>query len=131
MLIHIDPHSAEPVFEQIVFQVKTAVAQGRSASGDRLPSVRQLAKELSLNPNTVNRAYDALERDGVIVRRQGAGCFVSGEPSALNGRERRRRLGDATARLVTEAYHLGFDAEQVRDAVERALTKVRFDRPGS
>jgi len=71
MLIRVDPRSAEPLFEQLVFQVKRLVAEGALASGAKLPSVRELARQLAINPNTVVRAIEALERDGVIVRRQG------------------------------------------------------------
>ena len=78
MLIRIDPQSAEPLFEQVVFAVKSAVAKGAAKAGEQLPSVRELARELAINPNTVVRAYEVLERDGVIVRRQGAGCFLTG-----------------------------------------------------
>ena len=81
MIIRIDPASPEPLFEQVVFAVKAAVAKGSAAAGDKLPSVRELARELAINPNTVVRAYDALERDGVIVRRQGAGCFLTDQGS--------------------------------------------------
>ena len=123
-VLRIDPHSSEPVFAQLVFQVKRAVALGELVDGDRLPSVRELARELSINPNTVVRAYDALERDGVIVRRQGAGCFVSGRPTTLNGRERRRRLADLASRLATEAFHLGFEAADVRSQLDDALGRL-------
>ena len=75
MLIRVDPQSSEPIFEQIAFQVKDAVARGALVTGDRLPSVRQLARDLTVNPNTVVRSYELLERDGVIVRRQGIGVL--------------------------------------------------------
>ena len=81
MLLRIQPLSPEPIFEQVVFQVKAAVARGELVAGDRLPSVRELARDLAINPNTVARAYEALEAQGVVVRRQGSGCFVTGETS--------------------------------------------------
>jgi GntR family transcriptional regulator len=127
MMLTIDPHSAEPIFEQIAFSVKEAVARGDLAPGAQLPSVRELAQDLSVNPNTVVRAYELLTRDGVVVRRQGAGCFVTGRSSALSGKHRRRQLVDLVSRTVTEAFHLGFDAEDVRAAVEQALAGIRFD----
>ena len=123
MILRIDPQSPDPIFEQIAFQVKTAVARGEIEGGDKLPSVRELAKELAINPNTVARAYEALERDGVIVRRQGSGCFVTGETSALRLEERKRRLDQLVHRAVTEAYHLGLDGEDVRAAIERHLKR--------
>lgn len=128
MLLRVDPQSSQPIFEQIVFQVKASIARGSLREGGRLPSVRELAKELAVNPNTVIRAYEALERDGVIVRRQGAGCFVSDKPSPLSDRERRRQLDSWMERLVTEAFHLGFEAGEIQRTLERALTNVRFSR---
>lgn len=124
----IDPRSPEPLFEQIAFAVKDGVARGALREGDRLPSVRELAQELSINPNTVVRAYDALTRDGVVTRRQGAGCFISGRASVLDGRERRRLLAELAQKAVTEAYHLGFGAEEIKGAVNEALGQVRFSR---
>ena len=124
MLLRVDPRSSEPLFEQLVFQVKRAVAEGELSPGARLPSVRELAKLLAINPNTVVRAIEALERDGVIVRRQGAGCFVSDKPSELAARERTRRLEGLFARAVTEAFHLGFGAVEIREVVEERLSAL-------
>jgi len=121
VLLRIDPRSPDPVFEQLAFQVKQSVAEGTLAPGDKLPSVRELARELAINPNTVVRALEVLERDGVIVRRQGAGCFVAERGSALAERERRRRLDQLLNRAATEAFHLGYDAADVRAAMERRL----------
>jgi GntR family transcriptional regulator len=123
VILRIDPQSPEPIFEQVAFQVKTAVARGEIEGGDKLPSVRELSKELAINPNTVARAYEALERDGVIVRRQGSGCFVTGETSALRLEERRKRLDQLVQRAVTEAFHLGLDGDDVRAAIERHLKR--------
>jgi GntR family transcriptional regulator len=121
VLLRIDPLSPEPIFEQVVFQVKSAVARGDLSSGDKLPSVRELAKDLAINPNTVARAYEALGSQGVIVRKHGAGCFVTGGTSGLRKDERRRKLDQLVNRAVTEAFHLGFEAEAVREAVEKQL----------
>ncbi len=127
MIIRIDPQSAEPLFEQVVFAVKTAVAKGTAKEGHRLPSVRELARELAINPNTVVRAYEALERDGVIVRRQGAGCFLSGRGSDLAASERRKQLTELLRRAATEAFHLGFGAEDIERALAQCLEQVQFD----
>ncbi|MCK6445481.1 MAG: GntR family transcriptional regulator [Planctomycetes bacterium] len=122
MNLRIDPASPEPIFEQIVFRVKNAVAQGELGGGDRLPSVRELARDLAINPNTVARAYETLEAAGVIVRRQGAGCFVSERGSGLATSERRRRLDELVDRLVTEGFHLGYGARELRDALSERLS---------
>lgn len=126
MLIRVDPTSAEPLFEQVVFAVKTAVARGQAQAGEKLPSVRELARDLGINPNTVVRAYEALERDGVIVRRQGAGCFLTGGGSDLAAAERRRQLHALLLRAATEAFHLGFTAADVEKALRQCLEQIDF-----
>lgn len=130
MLIRVDPQSAEPIFEQIVFQVKAAVARGEASLGDKLPSVRKLAREVAVNPNTVVRAYERLEREGVIVRRQGSGCFVSLSPEAADEDARAQRLDVLMARTVTEAFHVGARPREVRAALKRALDAMKFARGG-
>lgn len=130
MLLRIDPRSPVPVYEQLVFQVKRAVAEGLLAPGAKLDSVRELAKTLAINPNTVVRALEVLEKDGVILRKQGAGCFVSDMPSELAARERKRRLEELVTHTVTEAYHLGFSPDEVRTALEQGLSALE-KRPRS
>ena len=130
MLIRIDPQSAEPIFEQIVFQVKGAVARGDLSPKDKLPSVRELARDLAVNPNTVVRSYQNLEQDGVIVRRQGAGCFVKERASSLSDKARKKQLDDLVRRTVTEAYHLGFAPKDIKKALDRGLNGIKFPRGG-
>ena len=126
MLLRVDPLSPTPLFEQLAVQVKAAVARGELEQGDRLPSVRELARRVSINPNTVAKAYQALESEGVVVRRQGAGVFVKGGAHALAREERARRLAELCATAAPEAYHLGFGEEQLRAAFEAALSELRF-----
>ncbi len=126
MIIRVDPRSPEPLFEQIAFAVKSAVARGDAVAGQKLPSVRELARELAINPNTVVRAYDALERDGVLIRRQGAGCFLTERGSDLAAAERRRQLQERMRRAATEAFHLGFSADEIRRALDQCLDKLDF-----
>lgn len=121
MLLRVDPLSPDPIFEQLAFQVKGAIARGELGPGDRLPSVRELAREVGVNPNTVVRTYETLEAERVIVRKQGAGTFVGGGKSVLAEAERERQLAELAERAVTEAYHLGFEAQHVRAAIARAL----------
>jgi GntR family transcriptional regulator len=130
VLIRVDPQSSEPIFEQIAYAVKSAVARGAAAAGERLPSVRELARELAINPNTVVRAYELLEHDGVVVRRQGAGCFLTGRGSELAGAQRRKQLQQLLRRAATEAFHLGFSADEVRKALEQGLDSLQFERSG-
>ena len=127
LLIRIDPQSADPIYEQVAFQVKAAVARGEAPAGTKLPSVRELARELSINPNTVIRAYDALENDGVILRRKGSGCFTTGRGSELADDRRREHLGELMRKTATEAFHLGFSGAEIRDALDEQLDGLQFD----
>jgi GntR family transcriptional regulator len=126
VLIRIDPSSADPLFEQVVYAVKAAVARGTAKEGEKLPSVRELARDLAINPNTVVRAYEVLERDGVVVRRQGAGVFLTGRGSDLAMAERRKQLQAHLRRVVTEAFHLGFAAEEIEKALAQCLDELEF-----
>lgn len=121
MWLQIDPLAPEPLFRQICQGVKAAVARGRLKEGDRLPSVRELARELAINPNTVAKAYGELEHEGVIVRRQGAGCFVHGADPERSAEARRLHLQRLTERLAIEAFHLGLDHADLREALEHTL----------
>jgi GntR family transcriptional regulator len=122
----VDPGSSEPLFQQIVNRVKQAVALGRLNPGDRLPSVRELAKELVINPNTIARAFRELESEGVTLSRRGSGTFVAERKVVLKAEERRRRLREALEAALRDAVHLGLDGDEVRKVFEAALTKYRF-----
>src|SRR5437588_8887332 len=90
----LDLRSGVPVYRQIIDQVLAAVASGRMASGDQLPTVRQLAVDLSINPNTVIRAYRELEIRGFLETHQGSGTFVSAKSVEQDGVESRRKQDD-------------------------------------
>mgnify|MGYP002622639401 CR=1 FL=1 len=127
VVIRIDPAAPEPVFQQIVSAVKRAVAHGRLREGDRLPTVRELAKEVVANPNTVAKAYRTLEAEGVTTSRRGAGTFVAALQAVPRGDERRRRFVDALEAVLAEAVHLGLTATEVRRTVAAALKRLRFE----
>ncbi|MCL4425100.1 MAG: GntR family transcriptional regulator [Firmicutes bacterium] len=131
MWFHIDTTSGTPVYLQIYQQAKQAVAAGVLRSGEQLPSVRALAEGLVINPNTVARAYQELERDGIIEIIRGKGAFVAARKAelVLSREERLRRLTEAFERLKVEAYHLGFTPEELRDLLEVYLTEGPA-RPG-
>lgn len=125
MVIRVDPSRGEPLFRQIVDSVKRDVGTGRLVAGDRLPSVRELAKELVINPNTIVRAYQALEAEGVIVSRRGSGTYVAKPRRTLADTERRRRLGERLDALLADAAHLGFTEAEVRAAFEATVDRYR------
>ncbi|HLM56209.1 MAG TPA: GntR family transcriptional regulator [Pyrinomonadaceae bacterium] len=128
MFIAIDPSSGVPIYMQIVSQIKTGIAMGRLLPEDPLPSVRQLAVELSVNPNTVARAYLDLEYDGIIYKRQGAGTFVSGQGVEMSKNERRKVLSELIEKALVEGVNLGLDERELRETFERVLDKIISSR---
>lgn len=120
MWFHIDPSSGTPIYRQIVDQVKQAVAGGVLQPGQRLPATRDLAVELAVNPNTVVKAYQALELEGLIELPRGRGAFVA-EARQHDPHERVALLIPAVDRLAAEAFRLGCSRQEVLALVERVL----------
>ncbi|MBN1901727.1 GntR family transcriptional regulator [Candidatus Sumerlaeota bacterium] len=117
MRIRISLQGGVPVYLQIANQIKYLAASRRFLPGDQLPSVRKLAEELVINPNTVARAYRELENEGVLVTRRGAGVYVSEGGSPLAKKERRRILSERIDMLLTEAGHLNVNLEDLMDLI--------------
>ncbi|MGB8510121.1 MAG: GntR family transcriptional regulator [Pyrinomonadaceae bacterium] len=124
MFINIDATSGVPIFMQIVSQIKTAIAMGRLLPDEPLPSVRQLAVDLAVNPNTVARAYLDLEYEGVIYKRQGHGTFVSGRGVEMSKNDRRKVLNELLEKALVEGVNLGLDERELRDAFNRVVEKI-------
>lgn len=121
MLLHVNPSSGVPLYLQIQNQVKHAVSAGALKAGDTLPSVRKLAGDLRINPNTVARAYTELERDSVIRTVPGGGTFVSDGQSGLLKAERVRRLRPHARQLAVEGSQLRFTPEEILSLVQAEL----------
>jgi GntR family transcriptional regulator len=119
MDIHISPHDGVPIYLQIVNQVKYLVASGRLAPGEELPAIRVLADRLTVNPNTVARAYRELEVAGVVEKRRTAGTYVSAAGSPLARRERLKILTERIDALLAEARQLGIRTDDVIDLVRQ------------
>jgi GntR family transcriptional regulator len=117
---HLDLHSGVPVYRQIIDQVRGAIASGALASGDQLPTVRQLAVDLAINPNTVVRAYRELELGGLLETHQGTGTFISTQQFPNADAERQRQLSQIVADAVARAGASGFTVEQLLEQL-RAL----------
>jgi GntR family transcriptional regulator len=126
MEFRIDAAARQPIYRQIVEQVREAVARGRVAPEERLPSVRELSRMLVVNPNTVARAYSELERDGILNTRQGLGVFVAAPKIELTKKARKERLLEILDRLLTEAVCLGFTADEVAAAVDERLKRFQW-----
>jgi GntR family transcriptional regulator len=110
---HLDPSSGMPVYRQIMDQVTGGIAAATLAAGDQLPTVRQLAVDLSINPNTVIRAYRELEIRGVLDTQQGTGTFVAIQQAQPDDAERQRRLNQFTGEFVARAGASGFSVEEL------------------
>jgi GntR family transcriptional regulator len=126
LVLRVDPASPEPLFAQLVAAVKRAVATGKLRAGDKLPSVRELAAELTINPNTIAKAYQALEAEGVTVSRHGSGTFVADRRITVRRPEQKRRLREGLDALLADAVHLGLSEDDVRAEFDDATKRVRF-----
>ena len=122
MDIRIDPDGSIPIYLQIVTAVKHQVANGKLKPGEHLPTVRELAAELRINPNTVSRAYDQLDQDKVISTQQGRGTFVRERPDQEHlARMRQEQLKAIMNAAVGKALSMGYTSEQLRKAFATEL----------
>ena len=125
MLLHIDYNSGEPISHQIAAQIKWMVVSSALQVGDKLPSIRELARTLKINPTTVTRIYNELAGDGGITLRQGQGAFVSDGAPALPAREIRRIVSGRARAMVVEGLRLGLDRQQIEQIVNDEFKKIR------
>jgi len=109
----LDTRSGVPVYRQIIDQVQGGIASGALARGDQIPTVRQVAVDLEINPNTVLRAYRELEIRGVLDTQQGTGTFISDRKVIEDGAERERLLAQLVSEFVARAGAGGFTVEEL------------------
>jgi len=122
--IQVTTGSSQPIYRQVVDQVRHAVASGKMKTGAPLPSVRALATELVVNPNTIAKAYAQLVNDGVVESQRGRGYFVAQRRDIYSRKERQRRLEEAMDPFLAEALTLGFEPEQIVEQINKRLTKM-------
>jgi len=127
--IRVDPSSSVPVFLQIVQEVKSVIARGGYVPDEMIPSVRQMAATILVNPNTVARAYRELERDKVIYTRRGLGVFVTADAPEICHADRRRDIYGMLKRITTQAGRAGISESEVRDALEHVMGDDLEDSP--
>jgi GntR family transcriptional regulator len=125
----IDLHSGMPVYRQLIDQVRSGVASGSLIAGDQLPTVRQLAVDLAINPNTVMRAYRELELGGLLETHQGTGTFISKKKLEKNSPERERQLGQMAGEFAARAGAAGFTVEDLIDRLRDLLPGPNQARP--
>jgi len=117
----LDLQSGVPVYRQIIDQVRGGIASGVLAVGDQLPTVRQLAVDLAINPNTVARAYRELELGGLLETHQGTGTFISAQKLRGGGAERQRQLAQIVGECMARAGAAGFTVEDLIDQLHELV----------
>ena len=118
-IVSIDPRDRTPIYAQLERGFRAAIASGRLAPGDQLPTVRQLAVTLRVNANTVARVYSELERAGVIVTRRGVGSFIAATPAQAHPpRQHERRLRTFVTRVLADADAAGFTIDDLLAALQ-------------
>lgn len=126
MIFKIDPSSPKPVYQQLIDQVKYAVATGRLTDGDRLDPIRDVAVQTRVNRNTIARAYMELEREGVIRTRTGQGSFVCGDGQGVGKIRARKILAEGLDELLAQAHQFRLSEEEVWDLLRERLEKVKL-----
>lgn len=132
-MLRIDPRSSKPIYEQIVEGIKENIVKGILQPGDKLPSVREMSTLLTVNPNTVSKAYQELERQKAIETVQGRGTFVSRNYQPKRDEEKLRELKDLLKKVVIESHYLGLTRAEIvamldeiyQELEERCLTRDR------
>lgn len=121
LLIHISSGDPRPIVRQIVTEIRRQIASGELPVGAMLPTVRGLAQQLTINPNTVAKAYNELSAEGWLDARQSLGLFVAPNRQRLSDAERSRRLREAVQHFVGEVIALDYSAADVIEAVDKEL----------
>ena len=117
----LDLHSGVPVYRQLIDQVRAGIASGALKAGDQLPTVRQLAVDLAINPNTVMRAYRELELGGLLETHQGTGTFISDKKPEKKSVERERQLNQMAGEVAARAGAAGFTLEDLIERLQELL----------
>jgi GntR family transcriptional regulator len=120
----LNPKSGVPVYRQIQDQIRYGIASGLLSPGEQLPTVRALAVELSVNPNTVIKAYSELEREGTLTTEQGSGTFVAAQPPrTLSEEKREAKLESLCLEFLSQAASYGFSPQDILRAIEGLANK--------
>lgn len=120
-MIQIDSTSHVPIYRQIVDSIRSAIAAGTYLAGDMLPSVRSTATELVVNPNTVQRAYESLDHEGLVASRKGVGLFVTKNGAAVARKAARQAVRERFNAAIDSAIAGGLDAKEILKLFEQAV----------
>jgi GntR family transcriptional regulator len=126
--VHIDYNSSEPIYRQAVEQIKLMVVSRQLREGDHIPSIRELARELAINPTTAAKIYTELEHAGVLTLRQGQGAFIRNNPSLVAPKAARKIVADLAQRMIVEGLRLGLDSGTIQGIVGDELGRIAKGR---
>ena len=125
MFIQINPASSTPIYVQIMEQIKYAIASGVAKEGEQLLSVRELARQLRVNPNTISKAYHELEREKYLTTHKGKGVFIAPSNSVLTLEEKERLVGQKLEAALVDAQNLGLSFKEVRDILKKIMDNFK------
>jgi len=125
MRISLDYHSSEPLTQQVVLQIKRLVVTKSLKAGDKLPSVRQLAKELKLNPTTTSRVFAQLAKEGVVIQRPGLGVFIAEGPCPFSAEYIRDTLSRQALSFLVEGLRFGLTYTDIKAILDQQHKELR------
>lgn len=114
-MITIDRSSSKPYYEQVVFAIKEEILQGILRSGDKIPSIRELAQQLLMNPNTISKAYKQLESENVILTVRGKGTFIKAPDLSVRNEQQIKKVKQQFTDLVIEARYLNVEFDELEN----------------
>ncbi|ACD23538.1 GntR family transcriptional regulator [Clostridium botulinum] len=124
-MIKVDPRSSTPIYEQVELRIKELILKGALNEGEKLPSVRELSSILTINPNTISKAYKELEREGIIETLRGKGTFITHNIKATTDSKKIEKIREELKNLILEASYVSIDKEKFLSIVQ-----VIFDELG-
>ncbi|MGP1567771.1 GntR family transcriptional regulator [Peptoanaerobacter stomatis] len=122
-MIQVDVRSRVPIYEQIINSIKQMSISGVLLPDEKLPSVRELAKDMTINPNTIQKAYQELERQGIIYIKRGQGTFINPDIKAKNKEEKMANLKEIISNIVVESIYLGISKEELIEIIKNIYEK--------
>ena len=123
MLLEIDHHSGQPIYRQVIEQIRRQIMAGQLAEGTQLVSVRDLAGRLKVNPMTISKAYSLLEHEGLLERRRGVGLFVAKLAKDKTNREKEKLVGEAMTKAVAAAVQFGVSRKKAAEMLDKLYRK--------
>ena len=127
MLFHIDYNSSQPIYQQVIEQIKLSVVNGGLNPGDQLPSIRELAKMLRINPTTAARIYNELAHEGVLILRQGQGVFVAPKVVSVASEEIHRIVAAHAQKMLVEGLRLGLTRDEIDIIIDQEYRSIQRD----